>query len=210
MSIRLEKKQLTRQSLMDAALAWVDEGQDFSAISIREVAKRAGVVPTAFYRHFTDMEDLALNLVDELSIALRRLMREARQKNQQAGHMISDSVRLYVAHLLAHRALFRFMSQALSGGSATLRRAVRIEMQFFARELEADLQAMKLLPHLSAQMRENISQLVIYTVAGITVELLDIPANQPAQHEKLIHKTIAQVQVVMLGAAHWKSVSPVQ
>ena len=50
---------------MNSALQWVEEGQHFSSLSIREVAKRAGVVPTAFYRHFKDLDDLALNLVDE-------------------------------------------------------------------------------------------------------------------------------------------------
>lgn len=204
MSIRLEKKQQTRQALMDAALAWVDEGQDFSSISIREVAKRAGVVPTAFYRHFTDMEDVALNLVDELSIALRKLMREARQKSRITENMIADSVNLYVANLLSHKALFRFMSQALSGGSATLRRAVRNEMQFFARELEADVRAMGLLPNLSAHMLQWVTQLVINTVAGITLELLDIPDNQPSQKQELIEKTICQVKIVLIGSVHWK------
>lgn len=203
MSIRLEKKQQTRQALMDAALAWVAEGQDLSSVSIREVAKRAGVVPTAFYRHFSDMNDLALNLVDELSIVLRQLMRETRQKTRVAARMIQDSVTLYAEQVAKRPALFRFMSQALSGGSPALRRSVHQEIRYFARELEADIKLLNLLPNLPPDILQAIALLVINTVASTTVELLDTPPNQPADRDQVIQRTIRQLQVVFLGAAHW-------
>src|SRR5690606_40642806 len=58
MSTRESKKKQTRQALMNAALELVGRGDNFASISLREVAKNAGVVPTSFYRHFETMEDL--------------------------------------------------------------------------------------------------------------------------------------------------------
>ena len=52
---RQERKQRTRQALLDAALDLLDE-QSFSSLSLRQVTRAARVVPTAFYRHFDDME----------------------------------------------------------------------------------------------------------------------------------------------------------
>ena len=43
----------------------------FGSLSLREVTREAGVVPTAFYRHFANMEELGLALVDESFRTLR-------------------------------------------------------------------------------------------------------------------------------------------
>ena len=40
-------------------------GQSFSSISLRQVTREVGVVPTAFYRHFDDMESLGRALAIE-------------------------------------------------------------------------------------------------------------------------------------------------
>jgi AcrR family transcriptional regulator len=44
----------------------MSDGRSFVSISLREVTREAGVVPTAFYRHFKDMDELGLALVDEV------------------------------------------------------------------------------------------------------------------------------------------------
>ena len=49
---------------MDSVLAIIGYGANFASISLREVAKTAGLVPTSFYRHFGDMEELGLAMVD--------------------------------------------------------------------------------------------------------------------------------------------------
>ena len=56
MSLREDRKQQSHQALLDATLALSSQGRAFSTISLREVAHAVGLVPTAFYRHFQDME----------------------------------------------------------------------------------------------------------------------------------------------------------
>ncbi|MGS7457649.1 TetR family transcriptional regulator, partial [Mycobacterium tuberculosis] len=65
MAIRDERKQQTRHALMEAALAMVAAGRSFPSLSLREVTRDAGVVPASFYRHFRDMDELGLALVDD-------------------------------------------------------------------------------------------------------------------------------------------------
>ena len=76
---RQEQKLKTRQNIVEAAFSLLDEKRSLSAISLREVAREAGIAPTSFYRHFKDIDELGLTLVDEAGLALRQLMRQARR-----------------------------------------------------------------------------------------------------------------------------------
>src|SRR3954462_12723780 len=76
-SARQEQKLRTRQALLDGALVLLEE-QSFSSLSLRQGARAAGVVPTAFYRHFDGMDELGLTLIDESFRSLRGMLREAR------------------------------------------------------------------------------------------------------------------------------------
>ena len=48
MSIREERKQQSRQAIMDAVLQLCSAGRAFSSISLREISRQIGLVPTAF------------------------------------------------------------------------------------------------------------------------------------------------------------------
>jgi AcrR family transcriptional regulator len=61
---RKQQKEETRQKLMDATTAALASGRSFDTLSLREVAKLAGIAPTSFYRHFHDMEGLGLALIE--------------------------------------------------------------------------------------------------------------------------------------------------
>ena len=59
----MERKEATRRAIVAAALTLLEE-QSFSALSLREVTREAGIAPTAFYRHFESMEALGLVLIE--------------------------------------------------------------------------------------------------------------------------------------------------
>ncbi len=71
---REERKEATRRAIVAAALKLLDD-RSFSALSLREVTREAGIVPGAFYRHFESMEALGLVLIDESFRALRDMLR---------------------------------------------------------------------------------------------------------------------------------------
>lgn len=73
-------------------------GQGYSSVSLRQVTREVGVVPTAFYRHFDDMESLGKALVeDELGGALATL-REHMQlgRKRSFDRQIAKSVQLFL------------------------------------------------------------------------------------------------------------------
>src|SRR4051812_11740442 len=120
---RSERKAVTHRALLQAALSLVGEGRSFSTIGLREIARQAGVVPNAFYRHFRNTDELGLELVEEVGITLRRLLREARQVELVQGDLLRRSVKVYQDYVRANRLQFQFIASERSGGSRVLRLA---------------------------------------------------------------------------------------
>ncbi|MCB1145620.1 MAG: TetR family transcriptional regulator, partial [Leptospiraceae bacterium] len=72
---------------------------NFSAISLREVTKIAGIVPAAFYRHFNNMDELRVELVDYSFKPLRRMLKEIRQKPYGASRLLVETVDAYLTYV---------------------------------------------------------------------------------------------------------------
>ena len=195
----------TREKLMTAALTLVGKGRHFASIGIREVTRQAGVVPTSFYRHFRSVDDLGLQLVDELGLVLRRMMREARENVLQADKLIEESVGIFVAHALANRNFFMFMAQGLAGESRAVQEGIRSEMRFFASELANDLRRLKLLEHLSDSDLDMTCDLVVRTVAFSLTDILSISPEDDYQIEQVRKRTTRFLQLILIGAGHWQS-----
>ncbi|MBJ6136956.1 TetR family transcriptional regulator [Marinobacter litoralis] len=195
----------TREKLMTAALTLVGKGRHFASIGIREVTRQAGVVPTSFYRHFRSVDDLGLQLVDELGLVLRRMMREARANVLQADKLIEESVAIFVAHALANRNFFMFMAQGLAGESRAVQEGIRSEMRYFANELANDLRRLRLLEHLSDSDLDMTCDLVVRTVAFSLTDILSISPEDDYQIGQVRKRTTRFLQLVLIGAGHWKS-----
>ncbi|TVP60685.1 MAG: TetR family transcriptional regulator [Halomonadaceae bacterium] len=202
---RRRKRGETRGQLMEAALTLVGKGRHFASLGIREVTREAGVVPTSFYRHFRNMDDLGLQLVDELGLVMRKLMRESRQQAPFADKLIQDSVNLFVDHVLNNRNFFTFMAQGLAGESRAVRDGISGEMRFMAHEMMLDFRRMKMAEHLSDSDLYRVCELVIRTVAFSLNDILGTSADDEHQLNTIREREIQHVKMIMLGAMAWKS-----
>lgn len=204
MSVREERKQQTRRALMRAALDLMAEGSGFGELSLRSVARRADVVPTAFYRHFTDMEELGLSLVDEAFVTVRRLLRDVRRQASDFRHVIRGSIAVYLNHVESNRDVFAFVARERYGGSPMLRAAIARELRYFVLELSEDLAVMPNLSHLPAPRRETVSHLVVSTVANLTGDVVDIRPDVGPRIEEHAARAVDELMIIALGAAAWK------
>jgi AcrR family transcriptional regulator len=206
---RAERKQRTRNHLLEAALRLMEEeGRSFTSLGLREVTRAAGVVPTSFYRHFEDMDQLALALVEETGVTLRRLLREARQAGVPPINIIRHSVQIYKQFVEEHRLHIMFMASERWGGSPLIRRAIRYEVQHFATEMAQDLRELNLLPALSMTTLQMICGLVVNTMLNAASDFLDLPGDQPRVEQELVENFVLQLRVIFLGATQWRE--PVQ
>lgn len=198
----------TREKLMSAALTLVGKGRHFTSLGIREVTRQAGIVPTSFYRHFRNMDDLGLELVDELGLVLRRMMREARANVLQADKLMEESVGIFISHAQANRSFFLFMAQGLAGESRAIQEGIRSEMRYFATELANDLRRLKLVDHLSDGDLEMTCDLVVRSVAFSLTDLLGVSAGDEYQVEQIRKRTTRFLQLIFVGAANWEKNRP--
>lgn len=200
---RVRRKEQTRHNLMQAALELVGKGSSYTALGIREITREAGVVPTAFYRHFKTTDELGLALVEESGLTLRRLLREARQASLPGEDMIRHSVSVFVGYLQQHHLEWRFISSERCGGSPALRSAIRNEIAHFTNEMTSDLRALNIFPTLSTQSLQLICSVVVTVMMNAAVDFLDLKPDQPALEKEMIDNFVKQIVMVFLGAANW-------
>jgi AcrR family transcriptional regulator len=201
---RQERKQRTRQALLDAALELLEE-QSFSSLSLRQVTRAAGVVPTAFYRHFDDMEELGLVLIDESFRTLRAMIRAARSDPRTYEHVIRSSVEILVRHVHDHDSHFRFIARERFGGVATLRHAIRSEIRLFASELAIDLARFPYLDSWTAEDLQLIAGLTVNAMVSTAEAILDAPPKDPAAEAEIVHTAERQLRMIMLGVPQWRT-----
>lgn len=139
MSIRDERKQQSRQALLDAALKLSTSGRAFSTISLREIAREVGLVPTAFYRHFDDMEKLGEALVAQVAEHLRQIILHLRQ-----GYFSHHNAKTRTSLELFFRAVdqnqqdWLFLIAERWGGSVMVRNEINKEIEILIQDLAKD------------------------------------------------------------------------
>ncbi len=204
MTLRDERKLQTRQALLDAAMELTSSGRSIATVSLREIAREAGVVPTAFYRHFRSVDELGLALVDEVGHRLRQIMREARRFTASGDIAIRTSVKGFVHYVRSNRRTFTFIVRERLGGPEVVREAISREIQYFVGELAGDLRVFPKLAQLPTTELEMIAHLVVHTVFHLAADILDLPEEPTAREEELILRTIKQLRLIFLGGAQWK------
>ncbi|SHF46576.1 HTH-type transcriptional repressor FabR [Vibrio gazogenes] len=198
MGIRAQQKEKTRRSLIDAAFRQLSAQQSFSSLSLREVAREAGIAPTSFYRHFDDMNELGLTMVDEGGLLLRQLMRQARQRIATKGSVIRTSVETFMEFIENSPNVFRLLLRERSGTSYDFRAAVAREIQHFSAELTEYLVLNGLAREIAAPQAEASVTLVFSSGA----EAMDMDKGE---RDELAERLIVQLRMIAKGAASYRA-----
>lgn len=199
-----ERRRHTRQALIDAALLRMESGRSFDSLSLRGVAKAAGVVPTAFYRHFQSMDELGLALVEESFRTLRAMLREAREQPDPSD-VIHRSVAILIEHARAHRQHFLFVARARSGGNEVLRHAIRAEIRLFTSELATDLARFPVLREWTTDDLLMLAGLLVNTMIATIEATLDLPVAGPEAEAQIAATAEKQLRLTVLAIPHWRS-----
>ena len=138
---RAERKQHTRERILEATLSLVAQGRGLDSLGLREVARAAGLAPTSLYNHFPDMEALGLAAVEQACRRLRSTMREGRASliAGSATSAIRSMIERFIAYLEGHEAEFRLLVIQRMGASRLYRRRIHRELQLLVEELAEDV-----------------------------------------------------------------------
>ncbi|HAW76525.1 MAG TPA: HTH-type transcriptional repressor FabR [Alteromonas australica] len=191
---RQEQKLKTRQNIIHAAFSLLDENRSLSAISLREVAREAGIAPTSFYRHFKDMDELGLTLVDEAGLALRQLMRQARRRIASGGGVINTSVETFMEFIAANKNVFRLLLREHTGTSSAYRLAGFREIQHFVEELTDYIIERQGVEYRIAQLQADAMVRLVFSAGAEALE-----ADTKLRLE-IGERVKAQLRFVQMGA----------
>ncbi len=200
---RSEGKERTRRAILDAALR-LSEDAGLAGLSLRQVAKEVGIVPTAFYRHFESIDELGLALVEESFGSLRAMIRDVRQGTPSLGKIVDSSVEVLVDHVREQRTHFGFIAREKSGGSAVVRESVHREFDLFERELATDLARLPM-DHWSSEDLHTLANLIVGAMITTSESILRADARDLPG---IRHRARTQLLMMIVGALNWKSNAP--
>jgi AcrR family transcriptional regulator len=199
---RAAQKERTRQSIMDAALR-LSAGQGFAQISLRQVAREAGVVPTAFYRHFDSMDELGLALVEQSFSTLRRMIREAQRDPKVFDNIIDAAADVLVEAVKQSKAHFAFVARERVGGSEAVRRAIRHELDLFVSELAVVLARLPNIENWSTDDVQMVSRLFVRNMVSNAEEVVEMPDGRPDLEERIKEGARRQMRLIVVGFKDW-------
>lgn len=188
---------VTREQLLNAALRLVGPSRSVSNLTLREVAREAGVAPNSFYRHFRDVDALAIALIDEAGESLRRIIWEARSHVGQGGSLIRSSVQTFMQQLHSGDQHLPLLLREGTAASAAFKAAVDAQLSFFETELTTDLQRLVAEQGQHLPRPDLVARAITRLVFAMGGQALDAPEPRL---ESLIDDTSEMIRMIMRGA----------
>ena len=210
MSIRDERKQQSRQALLDAALTLSTSGRSFSSISLREVAREVGLVPTAFYRHFQDMDELGKELVDQVALYLKSVVHQLGHGLAQPNAKTQTSMEHFFHAVDVYPQQWIFMIAERWGGSEVVRHSIAREIEFLNDDLANDLTKFEIVQNFDdvADLRglTNILINLSFTWAMSWISLCRQYKGIELELQKMVLKkqAVTQVHLIFKGISNWE------
>ncbi|AMT96587.1 TetR family transcriptional regulator [Psychrobacter alimentarius] len=218
MSSREQKKLQTRHAFFNAVLDLCMTGQSFSSISLRQVTREVGVVPTAFYRHFDDMESLGRALVVEELGGTLAILSDSLQigRKRSFDRQIAKSIQLFLYMVSDQPYYWQFLVSERYGGSEAVRKAINELVKKHAHSLAEDLALQPAFTHINGYDRRLLAEAGVNMFFSWIIDWLELTYTEDHDDEVdlneieenkhlMLHNCTRQAQMLFYGAYNWKS-----
>ena len=182
---------------MDAAVGLLDSNRSVSTLTLREIARAAGIAPNTFYRHFRDVDELTVAVIDQAGRSLRGVIRESRQCAVLKRGVIRGSVEAFMKQLDGEDRYLQVLLREMSTGPEPFRLAVDRELSYFEEELRDELERMQLTTKVVLYKPEVVAKAITRLVFTMGAIAADAPAHERAE---LSEQTIEMIRMIALGA----------
>lgn len=187
---------ISREDLMGAAMQLVGPNRSISTLSLREVAREAGIAPNSFYRHFRDVDELAVSLIEQAGGALRQVIGQARHRATSGRSVVRSSVEAFMEQLWGEQKYMQLLLREGMVGSEAFKAAVERQLVYFEEELCADLirlaDANKTGIHKPALVARAITRLV-FTMGASSMDLPE------AKRPQAVEDISTMVRMIVVG-----------
>jgi TetR/AcrR family transcriptional regulator, fatty acid biosynthesis regulator len=194
------KATITKEELFQATLNLIGPEKSIASLSLREVAREAGIAPNSFYRHFKDLDELAIELIDRAGVVLRQILHSARKKaNDPKGSIVRNSVEIFIEQLDADEGNLSLLLREGYTGSKSYKNAVDRQLTFFQQELLEDLILLEKHNKTSLLHPEIVASAITQLVFNMGAKLIDLPTNE---RKEMAEQTMIMIRMLLEGARH--------
>ncbi|MDE2401824.1 MAG: HTH-type transcriptional repressor FabR [Burkholderiales bacterium] len=180
------KPVISREDIVAAALKLVGPHRSVSNLSLREVAREAGIAPNSFYRQFRDMDELAVALIDLAGRSLREVIGEARKRARTDRSVVRGSVEAFMEQLRSDDQLLPILLREGTVGSDAFKQAVDRQLNYFEEELRLDLIRLAKLNKTGLYEPALTAKAITRLVFAMGATAMDLPPDKlPALTEQL-------------------------
>ncbi len=206
-----KQKEKTSQALIQAALDLCTE-EGYASLSLRSVARKAGIAPTSFYRHFREIDEMGVEMVAQAKTVLADCLAQARgkmtfptaKKIDTTTHLlksIESMTRPFLETLMkctkSHKQLVYLFFQERTGSSEAMRTAISEAAGSLTGLLAEDLARLgKVFEIMPGDMR-LLSEAMLETASGSIMEALVFPG---AISRDVAERAIRKLNLMFLGA----------
>ncbi|RAJ68972.1 TetR family transcriptional regulator [Streptomyces sp. Amel2xB2] len=199
---REAQKARTRRSLLDAGLRLL-EHQSLSSLGLREVTRVVGVAPAAFYRHFRDMGDLGVALVEESLGSLHGVVQEILAGPDDEAARIERTVSAIARYVREHPTHIRFVVRERHGGVPAVRAAIGAELDRFAEEVATALAADEVSEGWSERDMRMLGELFVDHMVMTASAFLDAALGEGPDEASVARTARRRLQLISTGRRHW-------
>lgn len=196
------KASIHSEEIINAAINLVGPHRSISSLSLREVTREAGIAPNSFYRHFKDMEELNIAIIDLAGKNLRTIIREARIRIISEKSAVRVSVECFFKEMQQSGSSLPILLREGTAGSGAFQAAIKKQLEFFASELQTDLEKANAL---STKFITNDTSVVAKAITQLVFAMGANALNEPAEQLPItIEETVLMVRFILKGASSMK------
>lgn len=190
------KAVISREDIILAALKLLGPHRSVSTLSLREVAREAGIAPNSFYRQFRDMDELAVALIDRAGRSLRQIIGKARRRATTDTSVVRSSVEAFMEQLASDDNLLHILLREGTVGSDAFKHAVERELRFFEAELCDDLIRLAQAHGTGLFEPALTAKAITRLVFAVGATAVDLPREQ---HPALTDQLTLMVRMIVAG-----------
>jgi TetR/AcrR family transcriptional regulator, fatty acid biosynthesis regulator len=206
-----EQKEKTSQALIQSALELCAE-EGYASLSLRSVARKAGIAPTSFYRHFREIDELGVAMVDQAKELVGECLEQAREKIKFPAVKQKDSIKdlfksvdcitrpfvgTFFEFFKNNSQLLYLFFQEHTGSSKTMRKAISDAMNQLNGILADTLKRPTKLYGFRLGDIDLIAETMMTIVSHSGLEMLTLQEDAPGDFTE---RVIQKLNFLLLGA----------
>lgn len=193
------KATITKDELFQAALKLIGPQKSIASLSLREVAREAGIAPNSFYRHFKDIDELAIELIDSSATVLRQILLQARLKASKNSSIVRSSIEVFIEQLDADEGYLSLLLREGYTGSASYKEAVEKQLNYFQLELRDDLIRLEKLNNNKIIYPDVAAKAITQLVFNMGAKVINMPVEE---RKEIAEQTMIMIRMILEGARH--------